>query len=197
VEDWADNPIRVADVITMVLLSIRMQWSGVGTQMCDVRENGEASKCLWGFKRNGYRYVQAKKTRLFARVQACRNGDIWVEDLMRDLLRVPGLGMAKAGFVVQLLTGEAGCMDMHNIERFGLKPDTWAVRKYKAVDKQLREVDEKIAHYLDLVDACGGTEVLWDEWCEYVAASYSTFHNADDVSRRHYIYLLDIPAEEV
>jgi hypothetical protein len=188
IEMWATRSQRnTQEVGLMVLLSIRMQWVGVGTQMQKVR-NGDLTP-LWGFKRDGYNYLIKNSAHLYQRAQACRKGNIWIEDLVREYLKVPGLGIAKAGFVVQLLTGAAGCLDMHNVARFGLTPDEWSVRKYVDPVKQLQEIDSRIEHYLELIDACGGSEQLWDEWCMHLANKVSTFEDADDVSRRHVTYL--------
>ena len=196
IERWCDSPEKFHTVATMVLLSIRMQWVGVGTQMASVRRMGADSACLWGWKKTGWCYVRDNRAKLFERTQMYNNGEIWLDDLMRVYLKVPGLGMAKAGFLCQLLTGDGGCLDMHNVERFGLKPNVWNIRRRKDVAAQIREVDDKISLYLSLCESCGGSEKLWDEWCELLNERVSTFHNADDVSRRHYIYLLDLPGDD-
>jgi len=133
---------------------------------------------------------------LYSHVRDYRAGRIWLDDLMREFVKVPGLGLPKAGFLAQLLTGHAGCLDMHNIERFGLDPSVWMIRPRRDPAAQVREIDDKIALYLKLIDACGGSEKLWDEWCEWLNDSVGTFHNADDVSRRHWIYLLDLPGDD-
>lgn len=185
----ARNASNTVDVLMMVLLSIRMQWSGVGMQMESWRERGLSSEFLWGFKRKGALYIHRNRERLFQRSNSARNGEIWVEDLMRELLKVPGLGMVKAGFACQLLIGEVGCLDVHNINRLGLKASEWYVRKYKDIDKQLREVDEKIATYMHLIDECGGTRKLWDDWCEHLASNSKAYKDAEDVSLRHVTYL--------
>ena len=93
------------------------------------------------------------------------------------------------------MVGEAGCLDMHNVKRFGLDEKAWIIRPRKNADFQLREIDDKIALYLALCEQCGGTEKLWDEWCELLNDKVGTFHSADDVSRRHWIYLLGLPGD--
>lgn len=196
IERWCKNPDKFLEVGTMVLLSIRMQWVGVGNQMADVRKNGAKSKCLWGWKRDGYRYLRDNRKQLYAHVRKYRAGKTYLDDLIREFLKVPGLGLPKAGFLAQLLVGDAGCLDMHNIERFDLDANVWKVRKLKNLDDMVREIDDKIAMYLSLCKLCGGSEKLWDDWCEYLNEKVGTFHNADDVSRRHYIYLLDLPGDD-
>jgi hypothetical protein len=189
IERWCKNPDKFVKVGTMVLLSIRMQWVGVGNQMADVAANGSRAKCLWGFKRDGYIYLRDNRKALYQAVRDCRANRLTTKGLMREFLKVPGLGLPKAGFLVQLLVGKSGCLDMHNIARFGLDASVWNVRTYRDPAKQMREIDDKIELYLHLIDACGGTEKLWNEWCAYLSDKVRTFTGADDVSRRHYLYL--------
>lgn len=195
IERWCKNPDKFLKVGTMVLLSIRMQWVGVGTQMADVDARGSDSPCLWGWKRKGYIYLRDNRKALYKHVKSYRAGRIWLDDLMREFLKVPGLGLAKAGFLCQLLTGHSGCLDMHNIARFDLDAKHLMIPKRKNVADQIAAVDDAIAFYLRLIDACGGSEKLWDEWCETLNDKVSTFHSADDVSRRHWIYLLGLPGD--
>lgn len=195
IERWCKNPDKLFTVGTMVLLSIRMQWVGVGTQMADVREHGADSKCLWSWKRDGYIYLRDNRKKLYDAVRHYRTGKTYLDDLIREFLKVPGLGLPKAGFFAQLVVGDGGCLDMHNVARFDLKPQVWFIRGRKNLGDQVREIDDKIALYLKLCELCGGSEKLWDDWCEYLNDKVGTFHNADDVSRRHWIYLLDLPGD--
>lgn len=191
IERWCKNPDKLLTVGTMVLLSIRMQWVGVGTQMADVRANGANSKCLFGWKREGYIYLRDNRKALYRKVRMYRAGKLELGCLIREFLKVPGLGLAKAGFVVQLLVGEAGCLDMHNVERFGLTPEAWRIRKLTRTADQVREIDDKIELYLGLCHTCGKSEKLWDDWCAHLNDNVSTFESADDVSRRHFTYLTE------
>jgi len=190
IERWCKNPDKFLTVGTMVLLSIRMQWVGVGNQMESVRKLGTDAPQLWGFKRAGYIYLRDNRVKLYSKVRAYRAGRLQLGDLLREFLKVPGLGLPKAGFMCQLLVGEAGCLDMHNVERFDLDEKAWFIRPRKNPAAQVREIDDKCELYLHLCDACGGTEKLWNEWCEHLNDRVSTFEGADDVSRRHVKYLL-------
>lgn len=191
IQRWCKNPDKLLKVGAMVLVSIRMQWAGVGTHMADVHKRGSRSKSLWGPKRDGYIYLRDNRKRLYAKTRDLRAGRCEPNDLLREFLKIPGLGLAKAGFLVQLLTGRAGCLDMHNIARFGLTPATWRIRNLVDPADQMREIDDKITLYLSLCDACGGSEYLWDSWCEHLADTVGTFRDGDDVSRRHYTYLME------
>ncbi len=188
IESWAArDSYNTLDVGTFVLLTIRQQFSGVGRMLDKVRVGDYGP--LWGFKYRGFEYLREKREYLHQRVNAARRGKIWVNDLMRDYLAVPGLGLVKAGFAVQLLTGEAGCMDMHNLERFGINERDFDIPARKDPDEQLRVIDECIENYLHTCDAYGGSEMLWDGWCHWVADTYRTYQDAEDVSRRHVTFL--------
>ena len=189
IQHWACTEGRLVDVVTMVLLSIRMQWVGVGTQLQNVRKFGAKSPCLWGWKRDGYRYTVANRVSLMRTIDDLRDGEISTRAAMRQFLKVPGLGLAKAGFCLQLLAGRAGCIDMHNLERLSLDAKALTIPKRKDIHAQMQVIDDSIDAYLHLIEECGGTGTLWDEWCEYLADKVSTFDGADDVSRRHYTYL--------
>lgn len=188
IERWARrDPANTLDVGIFVLLTIRMQFGGIGNQLRRVRAGDEAP--LWGFKAKGAAYLRENAEYLHERAEDARQGRIWVNDLLRDYYAVPGLGLVKAGFVVQLLIGEAGCIDMHNLARFGLEAAEFDVPKRKDPDEQLRVIDECIEHYLWTCERLGGCESLWDGWCEFVADTYRTYEDAEDVSHRHVTYL--------
>jgi hypothetical protein len=188
IEAWARLDARnTLDVGTFVLLTIRQQFGGIGRMLQRVRAGDVAP--LWGFKLKGFEYLVKHAEYLHKRAEDCREGRIYVNDLMRDYLAVPGLGLVKAGFVVQLLVGEAGCMDMHNLARLGMQAAEFDIPKRRDPAEQLAMIDEAIEHYLWVCEEFGGSEALWDGWCEFVAATYKTYRDAEDVSRRHVTYL--------
>ena len=191
VQEWCCNPRRFVGVGTMVLLSIRQPWATVGEQLREVRLEGAKAQGLWGFKSSGYEYLQLHKDALYAKVRDVRAGRREVSSMLRHFLKVPGLGLAKAGFLAQLTTGTAGCLDSHNLERFGLQGESFRIRRRATDAAQIQEIDDKISFYLAICDACGGARLLWDEWCHYVYHRRTQFRSAEDVSRRHYTYLLE------
>jgi hypothetical protein len=151
---------------------------------------------LWGHKRKGYEYLKANKKLLYRTVRDLRAGRISTRAFIRQWIKVPGMGIVKAGFVAQMTCGKAGCLDMHNIERYGLDAKVFQVPARVKLADQMQAIDDTINHYLSLCELCGGTEYLWDEWCRVLADKVSTFDGPEDVSRRHYIYLLSLPGDE-
>lgn len=190
IQAWCKNPDKVVLVGTMVLLSIRMQWTGVGNQLKRVQE-GDMSP-LWGHKRAGWEYLRENKIVLYRTVQDLRAGRISERAFIRQWLKVPGLGIPKAGFVMQITCGKGGCLDMHNIVRLGLNAKVWTVPKRRDIAAQMQVIDETINRYLELCLVCGGSEVLWNDWCRYLADKVGTLRDGDDVSRRHYTYLKEV-----
>ena len=100
---------------------------------------------------------------------------------------VPGLALAKAGFVLQLLYGAAGCLDTRNLKEFGVKEIRW--------DKNAKiEARYKAASlYLDLCNRLGGCEFMWDNWCGGVARQYKKSYagDASKVSAEHVVWVLN------
>ncbi len=193
IQRWCKNPDKVVQVGLMALCSIRMQWVGVGNQLAKIN-SGDLTP-LWGHKKAGFRYLQANKRMLYRTVRDLRAGRISTRAFIRQWIKVPGMGMVKAGFVAQITCGKGGCLDMHNITRYGLDAKVFTIPKRVNIADQMQVIDDSINHYLSLCELCRGTEYLWDEWCRVLDEKVGTFHGADDVSRRHYIYLLGLPGD--
>lgn len=106
--------------------------------------------------------------------------DAPVESILAFLTTIPGIGIPKAGFIVQLCLGIGGCLDTHNLRMYGLEP-----RQFRTPTSYTRLVD-KCKTYLFVCEQLGGSEQLWDKWCEFIADKYPQhFENADHVSLMH------------
>lgn len=87
-----------------------------------------------------------------------------------------GMGLAKAAFAVQLTRGELGCLDTHNVKRFGIDPKVATARKQSA---KAREAYLKAQQVMT-------SEEWWNTWCNYVAERYSNiYQSGDEVSALH------------
>lgn len=75
-----------------------------------------------------------------------------------------GLGIVKAGFLLQLALHEPGqryaCLDRRNITHFGLDD-----KRYKTQPQNLIKRRELIEEYLQLCGFLGGSAGLWNFWC--------------------------------
>jgi len=177
------SPTHMINAALMAMLSARQSWSQVGEQMADVKVNGLASKYLFGYKRAGYKYLLDKKDGLFSRTLAQASNELELLDLWAT---VPGLGLAKAGFTVQLITGAVGCLDSHNMRLYDVPASL--LRLPNTLSTHARRV--KIEVYRELCKSLGGSASLWEQWCLLMAAKYPTkFKSATVVSAAHVTYL--------
>ena len=82
---------------------------------------------------------------------------------------VPGLGLVKAAFTVQLPKNELGCLDIHNMRDLG---HTKVLRPQSAKDRDT---------YLRLQDS-RTSEQWWDFWCNLYAEKYPHLYANGGVS---------------
>lgn len=178
-----DDPEVIFRIIVMVLLSIRQPWSKVPQQFEDVINlNGVGSKYLFGFKRLGYGAAYEYKGRFRTLI---RNYDGDLENLIQKLMIIPGLGLAKASFVAQMLVNDGACLDSHNLSRIGLTPNFTRIDKNVPKDiirGRIHEYNTKWREY-------GDSAYWWNSWCENLARS-GKFNNASEVSAIHRLPLL-------
>lgn len=139
---------------------------------------GEPCTSIFGQKHDALAALRRGAPELHEELEYLFEFDASPDALLRVLMTVPGLGLAKAGFTLQMIYGISGCIDTHNIARFNL-PARQFQSGQKSVDRR------RIPAYNAMVDRLGGTEALWDDWCEYVAARDGSYLNADHVSQLH------------
>ena len=177
------SPEHLVDTALMVVLSIRQYWSNIGKQLQDVRENGSDSRFLFSHKKDCFLYLQENKQRLFDETLKNINDK---EALLTLWLDVPSLGMVKAGFVVQLVTGHIGCLDSHNLALYDIPLNVVSFNKKLKPSTKAK----KIKAYIAACETLGGSLSLWGTWCELVADKYSkSFTNGHHVSQLHIDYL--------
>ena len=177
------NPDALVDTALMVVLSIRQRWALVGDQLADVRANGADSKYLFSHKKDAYSYLKDNKDSLYNETIKHRDNP---EELIKLWIEVPNLGLVKAGFIVQLATGGAGCLDSHNIKLYGVKPNVLVYNK-KALEKTKTK---KIKEYIKLCEKLGGSVALWSNWCILLASkNEKVFKDGEHVSQLHIDYL--------
>jgi len=169
-------------VMTMVILSIQQPWFNIETMMLDVEHNGIESKYLWGMKHDAYKYILRNREDIRQSMIKYLDGKMELSELLLIVASCPSLGLVKAGFVIQLCLGEIGCLDLHNLRRFGLSASTF---KYGA-NATYALMKRKAELYIDTCNKLGGCEYLWDSWCDYLAEKNpKKFRNGNHVSELH------------
>lgn len=182
----ADNMARV---ITFVFLTVQQPLNSVEDQMKSVDQYDISSPFLWGWKTDAYAYLQENKQSIYDNAMAIHdrypNPDICANELLKFFAALPGLGLAKGGFAIQLCFGLSGCIDSHNLKRFGIPVSRFKAARYKGAKTQ-KTKNRIIEEYHAACKRAGGTAALWDGWCAYVAEhSQAAYTTAQDVSRMH------------
>jgi hypothetical protein len=180
------SPHAFRDVLAFVLATIQEPLERVPEHMTAIRNDGEHAPCLWGMKRQGYRDAQVHGNELWRRCLTRMNGvQPWRrEACIVDIVdTIHGINTAKAGFVMQLAFGAVGCLDSHNLKRFGLNKAAFSIAP---TVKRLSTKLKKAHAYVTACDELGGCEFLWNSWCDYVAAQRpEVWADGDAVSAAH------------
>lgn len=184
------NPENFERVLQFVILTIRMPLHRVKSDFETVNEGGEdAVGVLFGFKARAWREANQNRERLFTYLE-----HIWTDpelsprekhlDMLEAMADQFGFGPVKAGFVLQLVYGISGCIDTHNLKRFGIHMRAFSNYCQKKTRKGRRAM---LSKYVDAIEAQGGTETLWDGWCTFVAQNSPAPYqgSAYEVSKAH------------
>lgn len=127
-----------------------------------------------GFKYNTIAEVWSNKESLYHELNKLASAGDDVA-LIRRLSMINGVAPVKAGFIVQLLWGRAGCIDTHNIDIYSkVFPDMEKSGDFdeKSWSKKKGGV-EKYVGVLDKLEKRGiGTKQLWDVWVDFVETMY-------------------------
>lgn len=189
IQAWAnENPDNLARVIQLAIVSAHAPFHRLVTDMRIAEDPNEALAVLFGWKARAYH--EAWETRETI-AEACAGAmdaatpREAADNVLGVLARQHGLGFAKAGFVAQMAYGVSGCLDTHNLQRWGIKP--YLIRS-RIKERPMTEAGylTRVAMYNEVVYSHGGPETLWDSWCKYVAIRYpNRYKNAYHVSSLH------------
>lgn len=169
-------------VMTMVILSIQQPFHQIDKMMLDVEKNGIDSKYLWGMKKPAYEYILQNRKSILKSMRDYQAGKIELSELLLIVQSCPSLGLVKAGFVLQLVMGETGCLDVHNLRRFGLEASTFKFGK----NAKYALMKRKAELYIETCEKLGGCEYLWDSWCNYLAErNPNHYRDGNHVSELH------------
>jgi len=198
------SPDALYDIIEFTLCTINMPLSRVHTQRLSIREHGIKSKWVSSAKALGITYAQEHKAELHTlmlNLKEVLNSDPYADlspitginaaQAAVDLfMRIPSIGMVKAGFISQMCGFEVACLDRHNIRMLGL-PET-ALLVSKKIKPELRL--KKIYSYVELCRQ-RGAEYWWDTWCNYVAEKggmNKSLPTGDAVSAYHVTTIMEM-----
>jgi hypothetical protein len=150
------------------VLSIRQSILKVPAQLDEVI-SGDLSP-LWGHKRDAYVHLSDHTGDLQKRVLVAPT----LESKLVILCEVPGLGIVKSAFLLQIMGENIACLDSRNLAADGANPRAWRTDGRKPACK-------KITRYVAATH--GKAELYWDRWCCEVATVRGW--NAEDISALH------------
>jgi hypothetical protein len=164
------SPTGFARTVTFVLASIKRYFSNVHLVM-------DRPEYFTPAGQRGYAYVQCAAHALWH--FACTHHT--AEDRLRRYMDIPGLAYCKAGFLCQLVHGQVGCLDTHNLKRFGLSPTAFRVPNTTEAST------ERLRVYVTTCEGtAGGPQALWDDWCHIQARLYpQVWRSAEHASAYH------------
>jgi len=188
VQHALQSPDGLYDVIEFTLCTINMPLSRVIEQRKSIKLHGILSKWVSSTKAQGITYVQEHKVELHTLMLNIRetagcdtiDGAQAVVDLF---MRIPSIGMVKAGFIGQMLGFQVACLDRHNVRALGLSESALRINKKASQEVRLK----KIREYVKLCRR-KGSEYWWDTWCNFVAdrgGMNKSLPTGDAVSRYH------------
>jgi hypothetical protein len=173
ISQWARrSPDNFGRVMQFVILTIRMPLHRVAGDFETVEQGGDdAMGVLFGFKYRAWREAWEQREKLFTYLEhVWSDPELTARDKHMDMLEAVadcfGFGPVKAGFVLQLVYGNSGCIDTHNLKRFGIGLRAFSNYSGKKTRKGRRAM---LSRYVDTIERQGGPEKLWDGWCEFVA----------------------------
>lgn len=170
------SPNALARTLSFVILSVRRSLEKVGPLVAQA----PAVQGVPRLQQAGVRYVYQNAVTLLDQLPTLQT-KMSDAGLLRQFLEIPGLGIPKAGFCMQLIYGKVGCLDSHNIELYGLKP-----RAFRADGCNTATLAHRCALYVELCRQLGGSEALWDNWVRYTARLRPEYwQNAEHVSAYH------------
>jgi hypothetical protein len=166
------GPEGIVDVFTAVIATIRTPFYRIVHITNDIKKNKQSSKQLWGHKKDSYTDVVKRKEELYELFESSAPEKL----LYKEVLKIKGLGLAKAGFALQMLGYNVACLDTHNLKRLGYGSSHFN-RK------------DRLEEYLEVVKK-EGAEYWWDTWCNLIpqtSGKNRDFKDADEVSYTHTI----------
>jgi len=177
----SDRPAGFIAIAKFALCTIRMPLHAAVAD-CRLLLRGETQvRSIFGTKHRGLDWLDANGADLWDDCKRAYDGHDAEDTLVELCMSIPGIGPAKAGFIVQMSYGLSGCIDTHNIARFGL-----GQREFACSRKGTRSARKLIARYNQFCYNTGGTAFLWDSWCAYAAERDPVnYRDADYVSALH------------
>lgn len=192
--EWArSDPRNFALTAAFVVCTIRVPLERAIIEYQAYRDHGDVA-ALWGWKLEAVQDMEenaAARLHALERSRMGRSGD--ADAMLSRIVSWTGLAFAKGGFLLQLAYGISGCIDSHNEKRLGVDLRGEGLT---SSPKRAPTRTRKAKQYNALVRDAGGTERLWDDWCNSIAERRrDVWRDGFEVSRHHALAVM--PAGEL
>ena len=169
------DPETFARGVLFSALSARQPIISVPDMLRDVDRNGaDAIALALPNKFECYDFLQSHATRTWREVLERTTA----ETVRHLAFTVPGLGIVKAAFVLQLMGHDIACLDTHNMRKLGLKETA-----FKNNGRANPYSKPQFKRYLKLAFGGGQSRRYWDDWCTDRAMFYE--RTPEDISALH------------
>jgi len=139
----------------------------------------EAPSLQQQIKRDAFEYIKSNRKYLH---KILYDNSLSDAEKLLSMTSIPGIGIVKAGFILQLCTGKVGCLDVHNLKMFGFSESAFKFSKSVKQNTALA----KCNLYIETCEKLGGSRYLWNNWCRFIADKYPKhFTSAEQVSQMH------------
>jgi len=171
-------------IVTFTLCTIRVQLHAAVADYPLVRRGERRGiRSIFGSKHRGLDELDEQAAdyyELCERAYQDLEGEELEDELLHTITAIHGIGCAKGGFIAQMIYGVSGCLDGHNLRRFGIPEST-----FKLAGRTPKKRSALITDYNRVCRKLGGTQYLWDTWCQYLADNDANYVDAYHVSRLH------------
>ena len=182
------SPDNLERVLQFVCATIQQPLEMVPNILDSFSAEKEESKHAWGWKADALAFYDEKKQEIYDISMAIYEGyaDPATQELelVKYFANLEGLGLVKGAFVAQLAFGVGACLDVHNMRRYEVEPSRFAASAFKRLSPKSQA--KRAFEYCALCAEIGGSEYLWDSWCDFVAELRpEKFANGFEVSKLH------------
>lgn len=180
------GPDAFEHVFQFVVATIQQSIENTPAIVEGFQREGVESRDAWGMKGPAIEWMAENKQREWKTARQIRRESLLPDaELIYHFASYPGLGIVKGGFLAQLASGVGGCIDSHNLKRFGVDPNRFKASRFKNLKTESRRVD-LVNEYCRLIAYHGGCETLWNGWCDHVASLRpDVFGDGFEVSELH------------
>ena len=185
-QNWGDVSKHFTDLMTHLRAKGNLKYA-------DKEKENVKWKGMAYVGREGMEYIWKNRKNIYTQIKPLIDSDDTFELYKYCASRIPGLGLVKAAFAVQLLTGKLGCIDSVNARFLNIPPELLdksgkmvsSVKQF--VNKKSKQMSARGVYllklYVDFLKSArrysndDESRQLWDIWCSIIGIRTLTAGN--------------------